>query len=130
MFTTLEFWVWVATALLFLLYGMAGVMKTFFPVPRLATMLAWPGDVPVWVVRLVGAAEIAGPLGLVLPLLTGILPWLTPLAALGLALIQVLAIGFHARRRETAKTLPLNLMLLALSLFVLWGRWSLFGQMS
>ena len=127
MFTTLEFWVWVATALLFVLYGIAGTMKTFFPIPRLATMLGWPGDLPVWVVRLVGIAEIVGPLGLVLPVLTGILPWLTPLAALGLATIQVLAIGFHARRNESAKTLPLNLALLALSLFVLWGRWSLFG---
>lgn len=78
-------------------------------------------------VRLVGIAEIAGPPGLVLPVLTGILPWLAPLAALGLAIILVLAIGFHARRRESAKTLPLNLALLALSLFVLWGRWSLFG---
>ena len=60
-------------------------------------------------------------------LLTGILPWLTPLAAIGLSLIQVLAIGFHARRNETAKSLPMNLVLLALSLFVLWGRLSLFG---
>ena len=46
--------------LLFVLYGMAGVKKTFFPIPRLASMLAWPADVPVWVVRLVGVAEIAG----------------------------------------------------------------------
>jgi hypothetical protein len=120
-FTTLEFGIWVATAPLFVLYG---VIKTFFPIPRLATMLGWPGDVPVWVVRLIGVAEIAGPLGLVLPALTGVLPWLAPLAALGLALIQVLAIGFHARRHETAETLPRNLVLLALSLFVLWSRWS------
>ena len=42
-------------------------------------------------------------------------------------MIQVLAIGFHARRNETGKSLPMNLVLLALSLFVLWGRWSLFG---
>ena len=62
-----------------------------------------------------------------LPVLTRMLPWLAPLAALGLALIQVLAIGFHARRYETAKTLPLNLVLIALSLFVLWSRWSLLG---
>jgi uncharacterized membrane protein YphA (DoxX/SURF4 family) len=109
------------------LYGMAGVMKTFFPIPPLATMLGWPADLPVWVVRLIGVAEIAGPLGLVLPVLTGILPWLTPLAALGLVIIQILAIGFHARRNETANTLPLNLVLLALSLFVLWGRWSQLG---
>jgi len=42
-------------------------------------------------------------------------------------LIQVLAIGFHAQRGETAKSLPANLVLLALSLFVLWGRRALLG---
>ena len=35
-------------------------------------------------VRFVGIAELLGALGLFLPLLTGILPWLTPLAAVGL----------------------------------------------
>jgi hypothetical protein len=89
--------------------------------------MKWPGDVSAALVRFVGIAEILGPIGLILPMLTGILPWLTPLAAIGLAIIQVLAIGFHARRGETAKTLPANLVLLALSLFVVWGRWSLFG---
>jgi hypothetical protein len=66
-------------------------------------------------------------LGIILPILTGILPWLTPLAAIGFLIIQVLAIGLHARRDETAKTVALNLVLLALSVFVIWGRWSLFG---
>lgn len=127
MFTTLDFWVWVATALLVLAYGMAGVMKTFRPIPDLAKMMAWPGDVPPALVRFVGIAEIAGAIGVVLPVLTGILAWLTPLAALGLSVVQVLAIGFHARRGETAKSLPVNLVLLALSLFVLWARRGLLG---
>jgi membrane protein DedA with SNARE-associated domain len=60
---------------------------------------------------------------MILPAATRILPWLTPLAALGFALIQVLAIVVHANLGETAMTLPINLVLLALSLFVLWGRW-------
>jgi hypothetical protein len=59
--------------------------------------------------------------------LTGILVWLAPLAAAGLSLIQILAIGFHGRRGETAKTLPMNLILLGLSLFVLWARRGLLG---
>lgn len=118
MFMTLEFWVWVASVLLIIAYGMAGAMKTFRPIPDLAKMMVWPGDVPVAMVRFVGIVEIAGALGLFLPVLTGILGWLTPLAALGLSLIQLLAIGFHARRGETQKTLIANLVLLALSL---WG---------
>jgi hypothetical protein len=59
---------------------------------------------------------------MVLPMWTGILPWLTPLVALGFAVIQVLAIGVHHRRNEMAQALPINLVLLGLSLFVLWGR--------
>ena len=127
MSTTLEFWVWVASALLALAYGMAGVMKTFRPIPDLAKMMVWPGDVPVALVRFVGLAELAGAVGLILPVLTGVLAWLTPLAAIGLSLVQILAIGFHARRGETAKSLPMNLVLLALSLFVLWARRGLLG---
>jgi len=61
MFTTLDFWVWVASALLVLAYGMAGVMKAFRPIPDLAKMMVWPGDVPPALVRFVGVAEIAGP---------------------------------------------------------------------
>jgi uncharacterized membrane protein YphA (DoxX/SURF4 family) len=127
MFTTLDFWVWVATALLALAYGMAGVMKTFRPIPDLAKMMVWPGDVPPPLVRFVGVSELAGALGLILPMLTLILAWLTPLAAIGLSLVQILAIGFHARRGEIAKSLPVNLVLLALSLFVLWARRGLLG---
>jgi len=59
--------------------------------------------------------------------LTFILAWLTPLAAAGLSLVQILAIGFHGRRGETARSLPINLILLALSLFVLWARRGLLG---
>lgn len=126
MYTTLVFWVWVATAVLVLLYGMSGVMKTTMPIAKLSKMLPWTGDVPPALVRFIGAAEIAGPLGLFVPVLTGIQPWLTPLAAVGLTLIQLLAIPFHARRGETAKTLPFNIVLLALCGFVLWARLGLF----
>ena len=127
MFTTLDFWVWVASALLALAYGMAGAMKAFRPIPDLAKMMVWPGEVPAALVRFVGVAELAGAVGLIVPVLTGILTWLTPLAAAGLSLIQILAIGFHGRRGETAKSLPVNLVLLALSLFVLWARRGLLG---
>lgn len=123
---SLNFWLWVAQVLLALLYGWAGYMKSFRPLPELAPTMAWAPEMPR-LTRFVGTAELLGAAGLILPLLTGILPWLTPLAAAGLSVIQILAIGLHARRGETGKTLPFNLVLLALSLFVVWGRWSLFG---
>jgi len=58
---------------------------------------------------------------------TGILVWLTPLAAMGFIVIQALAIRVHAKHNELAKMLPFNLALLGLSLFLIWGRWDLFG---
>ena len=128
MFTTLDFWAWVASALLALLYLWAGSMKISRPISALNEMrMEWATEANKPMVRFIGVAEIAGALGLILPIWTGILAWLTPLAALGLSLIQILAIGLHARRGETAKTLPLNLVLLVLSLFVLWARRGLLG---
>jgi hypothetical protein len=67
-------------------------------------------DVPQGLVTFIGISELLGGLGLVLPQLSGILPWLTPLAALGLALIMLLAMGFHARRREP-QAIAINLVL-------------------
>lgn len=48
------------------------------------------------------ASHIAGGLGLVLPQLTGILPWLTPIAGLALAVQAFMASGFHLRAQEEA----------------------------
>lgn len=126
MLATLNFWLWAAQALLAALYAAAGMMKTFMPIPRLATNMGWVNDYAAGLVRFVGIAEIAGAAGLILPMVTGILPWLTPLAAAGLGLIQLLAMPVHARRGETA-VLPVNLILLALSLFIVWGRFDLFS---
>lgn len=114
---------WIAQLVLFVLFGAPGVMKTFMDPSALASMgIAWATDVPVWFLRFVGVCELAGALGMILPAATRILPFLTPLASLGFVTIQVLAIGFHAFRGETSHTLLMNIVFLALSLFVLWGR--------
>ena len=56
-------------------------------------------------------------LTLLLPALTGILPWLVPLAAVGLALTMLGAIITHARRGEFP-IIVANLILLAMALMV------------
>jgi hypothetical protein len=114
---------WAAQILLALAYGFFGFMKVTTAPSVLVTMnMAWAGDVPLWFLRFIGVIELAGAVGLILPALTRILPVLTPLAATGLAVLQVFAIVFHATRGETAMTLPLNIVLLALALFIMWGR--------
>jgi hypothetical protein len=114
---------WAAQVLLLVAFGAAGFMKLTQSIAALAgSGLGWVNDMPEWLVRFIAIAELAGALGMILPAAMRILPVLTPLAAAGFAVIQILAIGLHASRGETAMTLPVNLVLLALALFVLWGR--------
>ena len=113
---------WVVQILLAAFYLYAGINKLTQPVEVLGAMnMAFALVVPEWLTRFIGLAETLGAIGLILPALTRILPRLTPLAAAGVSIIQVLAMLFHVSRGEFM-VLPLNLVLLALSLFVLWGR--------
>ena len=114
---------WTAQGLLALVYLAAGGMKLLQPIETLAAAgMAYVTTMPELFIRFVGVMEILGAIGVVLPALTRIRPMLTPAAAVGLSLVQVAAIILHASRGETAMTLPMNLVLLALALFVVWGR--------
>lgn len=115
---------WIVQGLLALAFGMAGAMKLTQPKAKLVASLPWVEDFSQSAVRAIGAVELLGALGLILPWATGILPWLTPLAALGLVMTMVGAMLTHMRRGEQ-KVLPINLVLLALALFVAYGRWAL-----
>jgi hypothetical protein len=65
--------------------------------------------------------EVLAAAGLFLPGLTGILAWLTPLAAVGLVIVMIGALGFHVIRREYPN-LVVNLILLTLAVIVAYGR--------
>lgn len=114
---------WIVQILLAALFLMAGVMKSF-QYERAKATLPWVKDVPRGLVTLIGVSELLGGLGLLLPALTGIQPWLTPLAAAALALIMVLAAIFHATRQE-GQGIVFNIVLLALAVFVAYGRFVL-----
>jgi len=117
---------WIAQVLLAGMYGMAGSMKTF-QITKVREMMPWTKGRSDGYVRFVGVSELLGALGLILPLLTGILPWLTPLAAIGLSIIQLLAIfQVHLPKKEF-NVIPMNVVLLALSVLVAWGRFGLFA---
>jgi len=125
--TSLDFWLWVASAIAALFYVFAFYLKVIQPKEKTAQMMPWVGTSSPAFVNFVGCVDLAGGLGLIIPVATGILPFLTPLAALGTIVLQVLAIGFHARRGETKQTIGLNIILLAIGMFVLWGRRALLG---
>jgi uncharacterized membrane protein YphA (DoxX/SURF4 family) len=92
----------------------------------MATMpnMEWITAVPAPLMIFIGISEMAGAVGVVLPALTGILPWLTPWAATGLALVMLFAIVFHVSRKEYTNLLG-NAVLLALAAFVTYGRFVL-----
>ena len=114
---------WAAQIVLAIAYGASGVMNGFMSVNGLTAMgMSHAAVLPYWLLRFLGITELAGTVGIILPALTRIKPVFTPLAALGFTAIQVLAIGYHITRGEFAMMAPINLTLLALSLFVLWGR--------
>jgi len=115
---------WVAQILLAAMFGMAGIMKTF-QTAKAKEQLPWAKDRSDGFVRFVGASELLGALGLVLPLLTGILPWMTVLAAAGLLLIQLLAIFTEHLPKKEYNVIPINLVLIAISVFIVVGRWTL-----
>src|SRR5215207_5107394 len=89
----------------------------------------WTGfsDLPRSQVIFIGFAEVLGAAGLVLPMATGVLPWLTPLAAVGLAIIVLMAAGFHLRADERLNAVETGLWA-AIAAAVAIGRWDLVGS--
>lgn len=71
---------------------------------------------------LIGLSELAGALGVILPWATNRYPILTPLAATGLEIVMLLALGFHYRHKHPFKNYIPALVLLALCVFVSIGR--------
>lgn len=112
---------WTTQVVLAALFGMAGVMKSTVPLTELAKTLAWTADVPGPLVRFIGAAELVGAIGLLVPALLRIRPVLTPLAGIGLTIVMLLAAAFHAMRGEFA-LLGMPIVLGALAAFTAWGR--------
>jgi hypothetical protein len=89
-------------------------------------MERWTGfsELPRTQVVFIGVTEVLGALGLVLPMATGVMAWLTPLAALGLAVIVLMATGFHLRADERLNALETGLWA-SIALVVAIGRWHL-----
>lgn len=110
---------WILQIVLALAFLAAGGLKLARPKPALVGAgLAWVDDFSGPSVKTIGALEVLGGLGLILPAVTGVATWLVPVAAIGLALTMAGAVVVHVRRRE-AYLPPLVLGVLALVLAVI-----------
>lgn len=93
---------WIINIVLATAFLAAGVLKLTRPMDALVGMgMSWVSDTSPTMVRSIGAIELAGAAGLILPKATGIAPGLTPTAALGLACVMLAAVVVHLKRAES-----------------------------
>ncbi|HZE40707.1 MAG TPA: DoxX family protein [Stackebrandtia sp.] len=116
---------WIAQGLLALTFLYSGAMKSTQAKDALiAKGQTGIAPFPVPVIRIVAILEILAAIGCVLPWLTGIAPVLTPLAAVGLALVMIGAAIAHSSLREYKQVLGVNLPLFLVCVFVAVGRFA------
>ena len=113
---------WIVAGVLAAAFLASGLMKLTQPRKKIIDSgMGWAGDFSDGAVKGIGALEVLGALGLILPAVFDVATILVPLAAAGLALVMVGAAVTHARRREN-QMIVVNVVLFALAAFVAWGR--------
>jgi hypothetical protein len=110
---------WIVAALLAVFYLYSGGRKVAESRERLLPMMGWVDRMPMPLVRAIGACEVLGAAGLIVPPLTGIAAALAFAAALGLTLLQVGGIAVHLSRGE-ARLIGLNIGLLVTAAAATW----------
>lgn len=110
---------WISQGFLALFFFAAGLPKV---VGR--GLDRWVGfdDVPRLLTIVIGVCEVAAALALVVPMTAGRAEWTTPLAAIGLAVVSLMASGFHVRAGEGLPAVETALWA-SLAASVAIGRW-------
>ncbi|GAB2916879.1 DoxX family protein [Streptomyces mayteni] len=106
---------WLFAGLLAAFYLYAGGLKAVRSRDRLRPMMAWVDSTPMPAVRAIGLIEVLGAIGLVLPPLTGVAPWLALAAAIGFVVLQLGAIRVHLRLGDRRIALNGTLLLAAMA---------------
>ena len=110
---------WILQVLLALAFLAHGIML-LAPPPDIAVLMN--AFLPRWFQLFLGVAEVLAAVGLTLPGLTRILPWLVPAAAAGVMIVTVSATGVHLSRGEFSSAAT-TFVLLLIATFVAYGRW-------
>jgi hypothetical protein len=115
---------WIVQGLLALTFLGTGAIKTTQPIANIDKNVPSLRDFPPTIVRLLGVAEILGVLGLLLPGIFHVATILTPIAAIGLAIVVAGAAVAHLRLKEYLY-LGFTVLLVVLALVVAIGRFTL-----
>lgn len=103
--------VWTMQIVLALVFLAHGAMM-LFPPAEVAKLMN--EELPRWFQLFIGVSEVLAAIGLTLPAITGVQPWLVAWAAGGIMIIMVSATIFHLTRREYSSAAT-TLVLLAMS---------------
>lgn len=114
---------WVLQVLLALAFLASGLRK-FTRNDDQIRALPWAKGLTPNQVRGIGVLELLAALGLVLPWATNILPWLTPLAAVGVIFLM-LGAAYANYQAKLNRPIVANAILLILAVVVVYGRWVL-----
>ena len=109
---------WVLQVLLALAFLAHGLML-LFPPPEIAVQMN--ASLPRWFQLFLGVAEILAAVGLTLPGLTRVMPFLVTWAAVGIMVVMVSATAYHLMRGEISSAV-ITLLLLAMATFVAYMR--------
>ena len=110
---------WVLQVLLAVAFVAHGWLFLFPPADMVAVMNA---SIHPAFRLFIGGAEVLAAIGLILPGLTRIQPWLVPSAAAGLMIVMIGAVILHIARGETSSAI-VTAILFALVTFVAYMRW-------
>jgi uncharacterized membrane protein YphA (DoxX/SURF4 family) len=112
---------WIVAGVLAAMFLLAGVMKVATPKEKLVTIMEWARPWSRPQVQALGVVEALGAIGLIAPRALNIAPVLTPLAAVGIAVIMTGATIVHTRMKDY-KGLGMPVVLLILAVVVAAGR--------
>ncbi|GHJ37234.1 DoxX family protein [Streptomyces sp. TS71-3] len=113
---------WIIACVLAAVFLAAGLMKMVQPKEKLvASGMGWAESFSPGGVKALGAVEVLGAVGVILPAAVGVADVLVAWAAVGMAITMLGATVVHARRKE-AQSLPITVVLLILAVVVAWGR--------
>jgi uncharacterized membrane protein len=113
---------WIIQGVLAAMFAFAGTTKATQPKEKLEKQFPWAKDFSLSTVRFIGLSELLGAIGLIVPWLTGIVPILTPVAAVGFCIIMVLATNLAHLKQKEYQAIALNIILFLLAGFVAYGR--------
>ncbi|MEV2238128.1 DoxX family protein [Micromonospora sp. NPDC049891] len=117
---------WIAAGLLAAVSVTGGITKMFVPREKLAALKGgeWTGHASVGFIKTIGILEFLAAVGLILPAVLDIAPFMVLVTAVCWVLLMVGAAIIHVRLGQL-RLVAVNLGYVALAAFIAWGRFSL-----